>query len=167
MTFRNTIGTAAVLSVALGLMSHAAAPAPIAIQLVDWLQMPITGSPTGTSNNGSLARINVMRDEPGGRRFFVNDLNGLTSSTTSRIRLTSTSRTTRRLVPPVHVRGRVCQAASPTSVRSVRRPTGGSESTSKFAGDAARNAPPRRTESRRLRADARHHNARRVDRRPC
>ena len=39
--------------------------------------MPLTGVPDGVGNDGSLARVNFMREEPGGaRRFFVNDLNG-------------------------------------------------------------------------------------------
>jgi hypothetical protein len=39
--------------------------------------MPVTGSPTGTDNAASLARLSVMREEPGGTgRLFVNDLNG-------------------------------------------------------------------------------------------
>src|SRR6185503_7584953 len=43
----------------------------------DYATMPMTGSPTGTGNIGSLARVNVFREEPGGGgRFFVNDLNG-------------------------------------------------------------------------------------------
>ena len=37
----------------------------------------MTGAVDGVSNRGSLARINVMREEPGGRnRFFLCDLNG-------------------------------------------------------------------------------------------
>ncbi len=28
------------------------------------------------NTRGLLARVNFLRDEPGGRRFFVNDLNG-------------------------------------------------------------------------------------------
>jgi hypothetical protein len=38
--------------------------------------MPITGDPGGENTRGELARVNFLRDEPGGRRFFVNDLNG-------------------------------------------------------------------------------------------
>ena len=38
--------------------------------------MPITGDPGGEHTRGQLARVNFLRDEPGGRRFFVNDLNG-------------------------------------------------------------------------------------------
>ena len=38
--------------------------------------MPITGEPSGELTRGLLARVNFLRDEPGGRRFFVNDLNG-------------------------------------------------------------------------------------------
>ena len=38
--------------------------------------MPITGDPRGELTRGLLSRVNFMREEPGGRRFFVNDLNG-------------------------------------------------------------------------------------------
>ena len=38
--------------------------------------MPITGDLGGELTRGLLARVNFLRDEPGGRRFFVNDLNG-------------------------------------------------------------------------------------------
>ena len=47
------------------------------IEIRDYLTMPMTGSVTATGNNGQLARINAMHEEPGGTdRFFVNDLNG-------------------------------------------------------------------------------------------
>jgi hypothetical protein len=36
----------------------------------------MTGDPAGDLTRGLLARVNFLRDEPGGRRFFVNDLNG-------------------------------------------------------------------------------------------
>ena len=38
--------------------------------------MPITGELGGDLTRGLLARVNFLREEPGGRRFFVNDLNG-------------------------------------------------------------------------------------------
>ncbi len=44
--------------------------------LADYVQMPITGDLGADNTRGQLARVNFMRDEPGGRRFFVNDLNG-------------------------------------------------------------------------------------------
>ncbi len=46
------------------------------LELADYLQMPITADPSGDNTRAQLARVNFMRDEPGGRRFFVNDLNG-------------------------------------------------------------------------------------------
>jgi mono/diheme cytochrome c family protein len=46
------------------------------LQLTDYVQMPITGEPGGDNTRGLLARVNFMREEPGGGRFFVNDLNG-------------------------------------------------------------------------------------------
>jgi hypothetical protein len=56
-------------------------PAPataLALEIADYASLPVTGSPVGTGNNaGSLARINVMRQEPGpGGRLFINDLTG-------------------------------------------------------------------------------------------
>ena len=46
------------------------------LELADYVQMPITGDLDGENTRGQLARVNFLRDEPGGRRFFVNDLNG-------------------------------------------------------------------------------------------
>jgi mono/diheme cytochrome c family protein len=46
------------------------------LELADYVQMPITGEPGGENTRGLLARVNFLRDEPGGGRFFVNDLNG-------------------------------------------------------------------------------------------
>jgi hypothetical protein len=68
------------LSLLLGvavLVTSLRADAPLVLQLVDYATVPMTGSTTGAGNIGSLARINMMREEPGGAgRFFVNDLNG-------------------------------------------------------------------------------------------
>ena len=46
------------------------------LQFEDYAQLPITGELDGQNTRGQLARVNVLHDEPGGRRFFVNDLNG-------------------------------------------------------------------------------------------
>src|SRR5256885_7174987 len=57
----------------------AAAPAHgVMLQLRDFVEFPITGRVDGTGQtDGMLARINSLREEPGGAaRFFVNDLNG-------------------------------------------------------------------------------------------
>ena len=55
----------------------AAQPTPrLTLDLADYAQMPITGELDGQNTRGQLARVNFLRDEPGGRRFFVNDLNG-------------------------------------------------------------------------------------------
>jgi hypothetical protein len=51
----------------------------LTIEIKDYAVMPITGAVDGPGNSaGLLARINFLRDEPGGgrRRLFVNDLNG-------------------------------------------------------------------------------------------
>ena len=46
------------------------------LALEDYARMPLTGDIGGANTRGELARINFMREEPGGRRFFINDLNG-------------------------------------------------------------------------------------------
>ena len=67
---------AAVVAVAVA-RTFAAQPVPrLALQLEDYAQLPITGELDGQNTRGQLARVNFMREEPGGRRFFVNDLNG-------------------------------------------------------------------------------------------
>ena len=65
----------------LAVASTAAPPAAPAtprktLELADFVQMPITGDLGGELTRGLLARVNFLREEPGGRRFFVNDLNG-------------------------------------------------------------------------------------------
>jgi len=57
----------------------AAAGAPtLTIEIKDYVAMPITGKLDGKGQtDGMIARVNSLREEPGGaRRFFVNDLNG-------------------------------------------------------------------------------------------
>jgi mono/diheme cytochrome c family protein len=46
------------------------------LELADYVALPITGELGGQNTRGQLARVNFLREEPGGRRFFVNDLNG-------------------------------------------------------------------------------------------
>ena len=48
----------------------------LALELQDYAALPVTADNTNTNTRAQLARVNYMRDEPGGRRFFVNDLNG-------------------------------------------------------------------------------------------
>jgi glucose/arabinose dehydrogenase len=51
--------------------------APLVLTIEDYAALPLTGMTSGQGNIGSLARVNVMREEPGGAgRFFVADLNG-------------------------------------------------------------------------------------------
>ncbi len=45
-------------------------------KLEDYAALPITADNTNDNTRAQLARVNNLRDEPGGRRFFVNDLNG-------------------------------------------------------------------------------------------
>ena len=46
------------------------------LELQDYAAPPITADNTDANTRSQLARVNSFRDEPGGRRFFVNDLNG-------------------------------------------------------------------------------------------
>ena len=48
----------------------------LALELQDYAALPITADNTDANTRAQLARVNYLRDEPGGRRFFVNDLNG-------------------------------------------------------------------------------------------
>lgn len=52
------------------------APTRLALALEDYAALPITADNTNDNTRAQLACVNFMRDEPGGRRFFVNDLNG-------------------------------------------------------------------------------------------
>jgi glucose/arabinose dehydrogenase len=52
------------------------APTRLALELQDYAALPLTADNTNTNTRAQLARVNYLRDEPGGRRFFVNDLNG-------------------------------------------------------------------------------------------
>ena len=51
-------------------------PPRLTLELQDYAALPITADNTDANTRSQLARVNYLRDEPGGRRFFVNDLNG-------------------------------------------------------------------------------------------
>src|SRR5438094_5482320 len=64
---------------AVGLPALLAAATPgVTLEIKDYVEMPITGRLDGRGQtDGLLARVNSLREEPGGaNRFFVNDLNG-------------------------------------------------------------------------------------------
>src|SRR5207344_1814000 len=46
------------------------------LEVADYVELPVTGEKSTNLVSGQLARGSILRDEPGGRRFFVNDLNG-------------------------------------------------------------------------------------------
>ena len=48
----------------------------LTLELEDYAALPITADNTDQNTRAQLARVNYLRDEPGGRRFFVSDLNG-------------------------------------------------------------------------------------------
>jgi len=51
-------------------------PRRLTLELEDYAALPVTADNTNDNTRAQLARVNYMREEPGGRRFFVNDLNG-------------------------------------------------------------------------------------------
>jgi hypothetical protein len=65
------------LSLLLPCLCAAPASAQLTLRISDYATLPMTGVVEGVGNDGSLARVNFLREEPGGaKRFFVNDLNG-------------------------------------------------------------------------------------------
>src|SRR5258707_499886 len=58
-------------------LSGASLTQEITLEIRDYATMPMTGSVDGKGQVMSLlARINFMREEPGRKRIFINDLNG-------------------------------------------------------------------------------------------
>src|SRR5688572_28584068 len=66
------------LFVLIGGVAGAAETSPITLELRDYVALPITGKTDGTGQvDGMLARVNSIREEPGGAdRLFVTDMNG-------------------------------------------------------------------------------------------
>src|SRR5207244_11273734 len=66
------------LLVAAAVLWAATASAQLTVEIKDYVALPVTGTVDGTGQtDGMLARVNTVREEPGGaRRLFVNDLNG-------------------------------------------------------------------------------------------
>jgi Glucose / Sorbosone dehydrogenase len=75
---RTTPFRVACVLVALPALWAAADSAVLTLEVKDYVAMPITGLLDGKGQtDGMLARVNSLREEPGGAaRFFVNDLNG-------------------------------------------------------------------------------------------
>ena len=76
---KNAATIAASLLLALAVVQPLAlqpTPVRLALELQDYAALPVTADNTNTNTRAQLARVNYMRDEPSGRRFFVNDLNG-------------------------------------------------------------------------------------------
>ena len=67
---------AAALATAMSSLTAAPQAPWLALDLQDYAALPITADNTNANTRAQLARVNFLRDEPGGRRFFVNDLNG-------------------------------------------------------------------------------------------
>ena len=75
MTFSSRVLTATAVAAVFAVRLTAQSSQALVIE--DFVTMPMTESPAGTGNVGSLARVSMMREEPGGRgRLFVSDLNG-------------------------------------------------------------------------------------------
>lgn len=46
------------------------------LEVADYFELPLTGDMSSDRVSGPLARGSILREEPGGKRFFVNDLTG-------------------------------------------------------------------------------------------
>lgn len=72
----------AIVTAAVGVSVAMARPAGVqpsprlSLELEEYAALPITADNTNENTRAQLARVNYLRDEPGSRRFFVNDLNG-------------------------------------------------------------------------------------------
>jgi mono/diheme cytochrome c family protein len=74
---KNVLALTGALLLALAVAGPLALPPQrLALALQDYAALPITADNTNDNTRAQLARVNYLRDEPGGRRFFVNDLNG-------------------------------------------------------------------------------------------
>jgi glucose/arabinose dehydrogenase len=71
------IGTLLLAVTAAGVLAQPSAPPRLTLELEDYAALPITADNTDANTRAQLARVNYLRDLPGGRGFFVNDLNGL------------------------------------------------------------------------------------------
>ncbi len=71
-----TLAGVVLSSAALVWVSGAEITPRLSLELQDYASLPVTADNTNENTRAQLARINYLRDEPGGRRFFVNDLNG-------------------------------------------------------------------------------------------
>lgn len=70
------VGSLLVVSAVARLTALQPAATRLTLELQDYAALPVTADNTNTNTRAQLARVNFLRDEPGGRRFFVNDLNG-------------------------------------------------------------------------------------------
>ena len=68
----------ACLAACLPVLFGAGGAVSVTLEIKNYVDMPVTGKVDGTGQtDGLLARVNSLREEPGGAsRFFVNDLNG-------------------------------------------------------------------------------------------
>ncbi|HXT70158.1 MAG TPA: PQQ-dependent sugar dehydrogenase [Vicinamibacterales bacterium] len=74
---RNVVAYIRSLSVPQSAVTQAPQSPARTLELADYLELPVTGDKSSTNLiSGQLARGSILRDEPGGRRFFINDLNG-------------------------------------------------------------------------------------------
>ena len=73
------VATSATLLALIATRPAAVQPAPtrLTLELQDYAALPVTADNADANTRAQLARVNYLREEPGGRRFFVNDLNGV------------------------------------------------------------------------------------------
>lgn len=64
------------LGLAAWVMTATSSRAQRTLELEEYAELPVTRQVGQGNTMAQLSRVNFMRDEPGGERFFVNDLNG-------------------------------------------------------------------------------------------
>lgn len=91
------LAAVAALAVAIGTPAAAQAPPPkVTATLADYLEMPLTGAARADEPRSQITRINVLREEPGAGRLFVNDQTG---------QLYIVDKRSRRVVPYLNLNG--------------------------------------------------------------
>src|SRR6266436_2338108 len=76
-TCTGKIHLACLVFATLGVFAASGSAEQLTLEIKDYATMPMTGMVDGTTNIALLARLNSMREEPGGtNRFFIVDMNG-------------------------------------------------------------------------------------------
>ena len=151
-------------------LAFAAEPTPrLALELQDYAALPVTADNTNDNTRAQLARVNYLRDEPGGRRFFVNDLNGplyildKQTKTVHDLPRLQRRRRTAGTVPEIHLRAELRHRSDELHLRSRLRAQRRVLHAAHGGSGRERARRPEGRRRRRSRPDRLHHDARNPD----